>query len=438
MDTRQTRMALLSQWAKTIRTNAVSGALTGQPFDVQIRGICGPRAGALEVLAGIQSGPLLHKLRAHDGALLRQMVAWDFVGQPTAFMSGRRVRLEAGWVAGLSERMVRLSDLGQCPENAERWTVGKDEHGRRITTSLKDASPHWLLAGATGSGKTVAMRTALRQLAKKGNQLVLLDGKYGESLYPCAHLPGVVGPVATEVETARAALLWTCEEMRQRYERIARGGTLDTRLVVAFDEFQEWASHQVISDLMHKIAAQGRAAGVHLLAATQHPVVDAFGDSATRRELTGRVALMVTDAEASRVAVGSATPRADRLLGAGDCYVIAPGNCHRVQGAFVDEADFAKAQTGRWEFDEWPDCDAESAGQDLPVTGSIPTAQETAISLLSAMAGEGRPTFKDRFPDWDLPRPGNTKASRLLNFGREVWAMVKDAPELTGYCEMRQ
>jgi len=346
------------------------------------------------------------------------------------------VRLEAGWPVGLAETMIRLSDIECCPSEPQRWTVGRNERGVFVTTSLKDSTPHWLLAGATGSGKSMAMRAACLQLARGDNRLVLLDGKYGESLSMCQHLPGVVGPVAVDVAEAKCALGWACQEMRRRYEHVARGEEIDGRLVVAFDEFQEWAGDAALSGLMHKIAAQGRAAGVHLLAATQHPVIDAFGESATKRELTGRVALMVTDAEASRVVVGGASPRADHLLGAGDCYVIAPGNCHRVQGAYVSEADFAKAATGKWEFEEWPGVEAESVGQDLPVSGTIPTSQEVALALRSAMAGEGRPSFQAHFGEAGLPTPGSGKAARLLEFGRDVWGQLEGAAELEQFCRV--
>jgi hypothetical protein len=373
-------------------------------------------------------------MQQHEHALLRQVIPWDFAGDPAAFMSGRRLRLEAGWSAGMAETMIRLSDLGQCPHSPERWTVGKNEHGQRVTTSLKDASPHWLLAGATGSGKTVAMRSAALQLAKAGNKLVLLDGKYGESLILAQYLSGVVGPVAVDAETARAALGWAGSEMRRRYEHIAQGQEIGNRLVIFFDEFQEWAGDAVISGLMRKIAAQGRGCGVHLLAATQHPVVDAFGDPSTRRQLVGKVALMVGDAEASRVAVGGASPRADHLLGAGDAYVIAPGSCHRVQCAYVDEGDFAKAPAGEWDFDEWPNYEPESVGQDLPASGNVPTAQEIAVSVLSATAGEGRPTLKKRLADYGLSTPGSDRARRLLSLGRDVWDILKDAPELADFC----
>ena len=241
----------------------------------------------------MESWRLLQALRQHDAATLRQFVPWAFTGEPVAFMAGRFVRVEAGWPEWLAEGMIRLSDLSERPKDASRWVVGKNENGRTVSVGLNDRTPHYLVSGATGSGKSVALRNALLQLSRHHeNRLVLLDGKYGESLRLVEHLPGVVGPVAVEGPEVRAALGWACQEMRLRYENGHAG-----RVVVAFDEFQEFVGDPVIVALMKRIAAQGRGAGVHLLAATQHPTVDAFGDPAVRRNLTGKLALMVADAD---------------------------------------------------------------------------------------------------------------------------------------------
>ena len=134
------------------------------------------------------------------------------------------------------------------------------------------------------------------------------------------------------------------------------------------------------------------------------------------------------------MAVGGASPRADFLLGAGDCYVIVPGACHRVQAAYVDESDFVQAPVGKWDLDEWPVFEAESVGQDLPTANIGATTEEIALSILSATAGEGRPTLKKRLTEYGLPAPGSDKARRLMALGRDVWEILKDTPELAEYC----
>jgi hypothetical protein len=370
--------------------------------------------------AGMGSGGLLQSLRQHDAAALRQFVPWQFTGEPSAFMAGRFVRVEAGWPEWLAEGMIRLSDLSERPKDASRWVVGKNEDGRTVNVGLNDRTPHYLVSGATGSGKSVALRTALLQLSRHHeNQLVLIDGKYGESLRQVEHLPGVVGPVAVEGPEVRAALGWACQEMRQRYLNGHAG-----RIVIAFDEFQAFVDDPVVVALMKRIAAQGRGASVHMLAATHHPTVDCFGDPTTRRNMTGKLALRVGDPDASRVAVGGRLPRADHLLGAGDCYTVVPDACHRIQGAFVDERDFAGAGNGGWEFNAWPEYDALDAGQGLSrQSGNGSKAlrpAELGAALVSAMEGEGRPAYKARVEGTGLGKPGSDRARVLLALGRET------------------
>ena len=424
------REELLRGWARYLADAARSGALTGKPCPVaRVETISGPRAGALEIFAGLSSGHLLRALSKNDAAALRQFVPWAFAGDPQCFMSGRFVRAEAAWPDELSERMIRLGDLGKHPLGGGRWVAGKSESGATILPGLNDQTPHFLVSGATGSGKSVALRAAVLQLsADPANDLVLIDGKMGESLRAVERLPGVVGPVATDGPSARAALGFAAAEMRQRYE----AGYHDGRVIVVFDEFQEMAGDAVVSDLLRKLAAQGRAAGVHLLAATQHPVVKMFGDPSTRRNLTGKVALRVSDPDASRVAVGGASPRADHLLGAGDLYLVGPGACHRVQGCFVDEREITAGEQGgpAWRFQRWPDYEPEDVGQELPNVGWRYTGDELAVAVIAAAHNDGRPTMINRLVDAGLPRPGAERAIRLLNLGRDT----NDGLNENGYC----
>jgi len=427
-----TRGKLLTEWAGYIAHAAGSGALTGKPVEVQRTvGIVGPRAGALEMLAGLDAGRLLRAFSKNDGATLRQFVPWKFPGDPQIFMSGRYLRLEAAWPTELAETMIRLSDLGSRPKGGGRWIAGKAENGFAVVMGLGNETPHFLVAGSTGSGKSVALRNAILQLAQdKDNNIVLLDGKYGESLGQVAHLCDV-GPVATEGPEMRAALGWAYSEMRQRYEAGQHRG----RLIVVFDEFQEAVDDPVIVGLLKRLAAQGRAAGVHLILSTQHPSLDAFGDGTTRRNLTGRLALRVADGDASRVAVGASTPRADALLGAGDCYALAPGATHRVQGVYLDKREIDVAGTGTWLFDEWPDYQAEGIGQDLPKSrpGWSYDGPELAVSIVSASEGEGRPAMVKRLDAAGLGKPGAERAIRLLKLGRDTHDWLEGNHFYLGY-----
>lgn len=417
------RDTLLANWARYLADAAHSGALTGRPCPIsRVETIAGPRAGAIEMFVGLESGRLLRALSRSDCAAMRQFIPWRFAGEPQVFMAGRYVRCEAGWPSELAERVIRLGDLGQHPHNGGRWIAGRSEAGATIIPGLSDRTPHYLVSGATGSGKSVALRSAVLQLsADPDNALVLVDGKMGESLRAVERLPGVVGPCAVDGAQVRSALGWAAAEMRRRYQ----AGNFEGRVIVVVDEFQELVSDEVVVALLRKLTAQGRAAHVHCLLATQHPTVAAFGDSSTRRNLPGKVALMVADPDASRVAVGGATPRADHLLGAGDSYTVAPGACHRVQMCYVDEREIEAAGYGNFRFPRWPEYEPETIGQDLPMAGWSYSGDELAVSIVSAAEGEGRPTMVKRLEVHGLGRPGSGRAARLLGLGRETYGWLE-------------
>ena len=414
------RENLLDRWASYIDENARNGALTGQPIAISdIETVIGPRAGAIEILAGLQTRYLFQALRRDGCADLRQCIPWPFVGEPQVVWSGRWLRLEAGWPDGLAQSMIRLADLCKKPKHDGHWTAGLTENGAIVRPALNDTSPHYLVSGCTGSGKSVSLRNALVQLlADPHNQAVLVDGKAGESLRAVEHLPGVLGPVAVDGPSARAALGWACAEMRQRYET----GWQDGKLIICVDEFQELTTDPTFADLMRKLAAQGRAAQVHLLAATQHPTVGMFNDPSTRRNLTGKLALRVDDPDSSRVAVGGATPRADRLLGKGDTYLVGAGFVHRIQGAYVDESDISKVEDGSaHRFSRWPEYDAEALGQELPTGGPQPfTADQRACGLVAAANGEGRRLMNQRMEAFGSEALGSARAKRLARESQET------------------
>ncbi len=411
---------LLEEWAYFITQNAHAGHLTGGrvcPIG-NIEAIAGPRVGVLEIHAGVNSGRLMQSLAANQCALLRQMIPWHFTGNPQAFMRGRYVRIEAGWPKELATTMVKLSDLSDKPPLGGRFVAGMSEDGATIVPVLDDRTPHFLISGTTGSGKSVTMRSIALQLsADPRNQLVLIDGKYGDSLRAVQRLAGVVGPCAIDMESARNALGWVGVQMRQRYQ----SGKWQTRIIVLIDELQEFIEDALYVSLLQKVTAQGRAAQVHCILGTQHPTVNSFGDSRIRRMLPGKIALMVDDPDASRVAVGGALPRADQLLGAGDAYTIGPGSCHRVQIAYADDDIDDDARRGRWEFPGWPMYEPQDPRETGNEVNWSYTGAELAVSLISAKEGEGRPSMIKRLQDADLGRPGAERAIRLLDLGREAY-----------------
>ena len=440
IETRRER--LLVKWGRIIIANAASGKLDGgKPISIKkAESVAGPRAGVVEFLCGdLDGGRLLKALGKHDCAAVAEQCPWEFSGMPSVGLRGRWIRVEAGWAAHLATTMIRLRDVCDKPGADGRWLAGVSETGANIWPQLDDATSQYLLAGATGSGKSIALQNAVVQLAgDESNQIVLCDGKGGESLK--ALEPLAVGPCAIEPHQIRAALAWTMQKMLDRQRSGARYGLV----ILVFDEIQQYVDDAAIVGMLKTLTAQGRSAGVHCLVSTQHPTVDAFGDSATRRNLTGRLAFHVGDADASRVAVGGANPRADKLLGKGDGYVISPSHQHRVQGCFVDDKDVAAAiydangRAGKWLFQDWPDydpCDiggGQSSGnggnggyvKNAGNTRAPWSVEEIAITLAAALVGEGRDAMIDRGTAWGVPI-GSTRGRDLVKVGRAVKGVLE-------------
>ena len=419
-----TRKQFLQDWANAVWRFSQDGSVFGKKTIrlQQIMAVAGPRAGALEIDAGLSAGDLMKKLRSDDHALHRQLIPWQFSGTPVVYMSRRYVRLEAGWPQGVGQTDVRLSEMGQYPKGNGRWIAGMNEYGATITLGFNDRVPHFLIGGYTGSGKTYAMRAAIAQLAQDpGNQLVLIDGKYGDGLMILQHLPQVIGPVAVDIPQGRKALSWTVAEMRRRYESRQKS----TRIIVVIDEIQEFTKDNAITEMIRILAAQGRGAGVHLLIGTQHPKADAFGDeSAIKRNLPGRVALQTEDYIASQVVVGGSDPRADHLMGAGDAYTITPQAVHRTQLAYIPNHELeAHWSTSQPALVEWPEFDPEAAGT-LPLNAETPkwsySGEELAVALVQAHLGNGRPATQSAFEAEGFDRPGSVRADRILKLMRET------------------
>jgi len=391
----------------------------------------------LHILAGMDADRLLSTLSRQNNALLRQMVPWDFAGDPTAYMYGRYVRLEAGWDDSNANTDVPLSSIAQMshkPITGGKWIAGLDEGGRIVVPSLnRIQTPHWLVSGTTGSGKTVALQSAVRQFgADPENRLVLIDGKQGPSFRHkdrrLFHLCRQVGPVATTPEQWRGALVWAVQEMAQRYDRGYEG-----RVIVIVDEVQEVIMDPVCAEAWRRIIVKGREGDVNGMGATQHPTVDLLGGPTVVRNMGGRFVLRVTDAVASRVALGeeSAVLPAHRLLGKGDAFAKTPEHAYRIQVAYVTDRDLGRVSGGEFELDEWPDATAEDLGMEVKRRGRNspwPKADEMGAALVAAKEGKGRDLFHEmiRGKDSDKSVPGGGRSTRLQNLGGEVHMWLKE------------
>ncbi|WP_051314812.1 DNA translocase FtsK [Alteribacter aurantiacus] len=241
--------------------------------------------------------------------------------------------------------------------------LGVDIGGQPVVTDLQKM-PHGLIAGATGSGKSVCMNAILLSLLYKASpkdvRLLLIDPKMVE-LAPYNGLPHLAAPVITDAKEATQALKWAVEEMDKRYERFAETGSRDLArynkkmreqgkedqvfpyLVIVVDELADlmMVSPQEVEDAICRIAQKARACGIHLLVATQRPSVDVI-TGLIKANIPTRIAFSVSAQTDSRTILDASG--AEKLLGRGDMLFLGNGESKsiRLQGAFVSDDEIER------------------------------------------------------------------------------------------------
>jgi DNA segregation ATPase FtsK/SpoIIIE, S-DNA-T family len=270
-------------------------------------------------------------------------------------------------VPNKESRPVCISEVIASPafqesESSLTAALGLDISGQPIVTDLSKM-PHGLIAGATGSGKSVCINSILVSLLYKASpdelKLLLIDPKMVE-LAPYNRIPHLVSPVITDVKAATAALKWAVEEMERRYELFAHTGVRDIKrfneltkrnkqyndmlpyLVIVIDELADlmMMSPADVEEAICRIAQKARACGIHLIIATQRPSVDVI-TGLIKANVPTRVAFSVSSGVDSRTIIDGSG--AERLLGKGDMLFLENGSSKpvRLQGTFVsdDEID---------------------------------------------------------------------------------------------------
>ncbi len=247
--------------------------------------------------------------------------------------------------------------------------LGKDIVGVPIAAAM-DRMPHLLIAGATGTGKSVGLNSMIISLLYKATpeevKFIMVDPKRIElSVYD--GIPHLISPVVTDMKKATNALFWAVREMERRYELLAnngvrnilqynelveKGGTKDAEegeaeklpyIVVIVDEFADLmmvASKDVESALI-RLAQMARAAGIHLILATQRPSVDVL-TGIIKANFPTRISFQVSSRIDSRTILDS--NGSERLLGNGDMLFLPPGTgrLQRIQGAYISETEIAR------------------------------------------------------------------------------------------------
>ncbi len=261
--------------------------------------------------------------------------------------------------------MVKLRDIIDSKEfkNAKSkitFAVGKDISGNNIVADLK-SMPHLLIAGSTGSGKSVCINSIILSLLYKANpdevKLILVDPKVVE-LGNYNGIPHLLIPVVTDPSKAAAALNWAVAEMNDRYKKFAENGVRDLesyneamradgedgkvlpQVVIIIDELADlmMTAPSQIEESIGRLSQMARAAGMHLILATQRPSVDVITGT-IKANIGSRIAFAVSSQIDSRTILDM--QGAEKLVGKGDMLFnpMGMGKPIRVQGTFVSDGE---------------------------------------------------------------------------------------------------
>ena len=321
----------------------------------------------------VTQGPSVTRFEVHPEPGVKVNKITNLSDDIKLSLSAKDIRIEAPIpgkntigieVPNLHSKMVYLREMIRSPEfrtNPSPLTaaLGLDISGQPVVCDLKKM-PHGLIAGATGSGKSVCLNTILVSLLFKADptevKLLLIDPKMVE-LAPYNEIPHLVSPVITDAKAATAALKWVVEEMERRYELFAHSGVRDIErfnekvhekkmgeklpyLVVVIDELADlmMVAPNEVEESICRIAQKARACGIHLLIATQRPSVDVI-TGLIKANIPTRIAFSVSSNVDSRTIIDMAG--AEKLLGKGDMLFLENGSGKpvRLQGNFVSDRE---------------------------------------------------------------------------------------------------
>lgn len=239
--------------------------------------------------------------------------------------------------------------------------LGVDIDGENIYVDIQ-SMPHGLIAGATNSGKSVCVNTILSSLLLKNApedlRLILIDPKMVE-LSAYNDLPHLITPVITDAKMAAQALNWATVEMDKRYQKFARSRSRDIKgynqnikrgivegdkmpyIVIVIDELADlmMISPHEVEDAIQRITQKARAAGIHLLVATQRPTTDVVKGT-IKSNIPARIAFRVASFVDSTTILDGAG--AESLLGKGDMLLKRSDRTHRLQGAYIPDDEIYK------------------------------------------------------------------------------------------------
>jgi len=231
--------------------------------------------------------------------------------------------------------------------------IGKDTLGRAVVVDMA-RMPHLLIAGSTGSGKSIGLHALILSLLCSKNpeevRLILVDPKRLE-FSPYADIPHLLFPIVTDPKKAVQVLTWAVRTMEERYALMAQAGVRNIEeyqkkfsgemsfIVIIIDELADlmMTSGKEVEHLIARLAQMARAAGMHIIVATQRPSVDII-TGVIKVNFPSRIAFKVTSKVDSRTIIDGMG--AEKLLGKGDMlFLDSSGSIQRIQGVYVPEID---------------------------------------------------------------------------------------------------
>lgn len=342
-------------------------------------------------ITDISRGPTVTRYELKPAAGVRISKITNLADDIALNLAATHVRIEAPIpgkaavgieVPNTVKNTVSMRELIDTPEFYEQRSllsagIGKDIAGNCVYCDIAKM-PHLLVAGTTGSGKSVCMNSIIASILYRAKpdevKFLMIDPKQVEfSKY--ANIPHLLVPVVTDPRKAAGALGWAVSEMLQRYQKLSQVGVRDIegynkyvqkhedmesmpKICIFIDEFADlmMAAPKEVEDSVCRLAQMARAVGMHLVIATQRPSVDVI-TGLIKANISSRIALTVSSQIDSRTILDAAG--AEKLLGHGDMLYnpIGASKPLRVQGCFISDeevealCDFVKNQ-GESQYDE--------------------------------------------------------------------------------------
>jgi DNA segregation ATPase FtsK/SpoIIIE, S-DNA-T family len=394
-----------------------------------VRAVVGPRVTRYELRLG--SGVKVGKVRN-----LQQDIAYALAATEVRILAPIPGKSAVGVeVPNTRPAKVTLGDVFREYPEGNDWTLpvglGKDISGRAVFFDLADM-PHLLVAGTTGSGKSVMLNSLLTSLLLSTDprqvKMVLVDPKRVE-LTHFGRIPHLITPVVTDVKKAANALAWAVSEMERRYEVLEKTGARSLEgynvrgerpmpyVVIVIDELADLMMQAAVKveDAVIRIAQKARAVGLHLVIATQRPSVDVI-TGMIKANIPSRIAFAVSSQVDSRVILDSVG--AESLLGMGDMLFkpVSALRPSRVQGAFITETEVERvvsataeaSKKGRAEasyVEEVTEPRADPKEPDEPEDELLPEAASFVVTTQQASVSAVQRRF----------RVGYSRAGRIID-----------------------